>query len=127
MNLLLDTHVALWMLSAPSRLGPRTTAALIDRRHFVHVSAVTVWEVEIKRAIGKLRAPDGFGELCHSRGFDELAITFDHAERAGRLPAHHGDPFDRMLIAQALSEDLRLVTADAAFAAYGVATLDPAN
>ena len=125
MNLLIDTHVALWMYSSPERLGPSTRTALVGRGNFVYVSAVSVWEVEIKRAIGKLVAPSGFAELCRSRGFDELPITFEHAEAAGQLPAHHHDPFDRMLIGQAVVEDLRVVTADSVFASYGIATFDP--
>ncbi len=126
MNLLLDTHVALWALSGgPSPIGSATLELIRDARNVVAVSAASVWEVEIKRAIGKLDAPDGFARECVARGFDELPITFDHAEAAGRLPLHHGDPFDRMLIAQALVEDYRIVTADRAFAAYDITLVDP--
>ena len=127
MNLLLDTHVALWALGDPSRLGDETRAALADPRNVVAVSAATVWEVEIKRALGKLDAPADFAAECVARGFDELPITFDHAEAAGRLPPHHHDPFDRMLMGQATVEDYRIVTADRAFGAYGIAVLDPAG
>lgn len=127
MNLLLDTHVALWALAdGRSRLGPATVEALRSRRNVVAVSAASVWEVEIKRALGKLDAPSGFAAACVERGFEEFPITFDHAEAAARLPLHHADPFDRMLIGQATVEDFRIVTADRAFAAYGVELLDPA-
>lgn len=127
MNLLLDTHVALWALAdGPARLGRTTVDAIRNRRNLVAVSAATVWEVEIKRALGKLDAPDGFALACVERGFDELPITFDHAEAAARLPRHHDDPFDRMLIGQATVEHFVLVTADRAFGAYGIAVLDPA-
>ena len=127
MNLLLDTHVALWALSDPEgRLGPETLAALRDPRNAVAVSAATVWEVEIKRAIGKLDAPDGFASECLDRGFDELPITFGHAAAAARLPLFHPDPFDRMLIGQALVEGYRVVTVDRAFADYDIALVDPA-
>lgn len=123
MNLLLDTHVALWALSSPERIAPEVREMLSDPAHAVHVSAATVWEVEIKRAIGKLSAPDGFAGECLDRGFDPLPIDLAHAERAGRLPPHHADPFDRMLIAQAFEEDLVLVSDDRALAAYGVRTM----
>jgi PIN domain nuclease of toxin-antitoxin system len=127
-NLLLDTHVALWALSDPSStLGPVTMDALRDPRNVVAVSAATVWEIEIKRALGKLDAPDGFARECIERGFDELEITFDHAETAARLPPHHSDPFDRMLIGQAIVEGCQLISTDRTFAAYGVPVLDPAN
>jgi len=122
-NLLLDTHVALWALSSPERIAPEVREMLSDPAHAVHVSAATVWEVEIKRAIGKLSAPDGFAGECLDRGFDPLPIDLAHAERAGRLPPHHADPFDRMLIAQAFEEDLVLVSDDRALAAYGVRTM----
>lgn len=87
------------------------------------VSAATVWEVEIKRASGKLIAPSGFASMCVERGFDPLAITFDHADLAGGLPNHHADPFDRMLIAQAMAEDVELVSHDRVFERYDVRLL----
>ena len=122
-QLLLDTHVALWAFGAPERLSPAVRAAIIDPKNAIIVSAVSVWEVEIKRAIGKLDAPAGFAGMCTERGFDALDITFHHAELAGSLPPHHGDPFDRMLVAQALADDLELVTKDRVFAQYGVRVL----
>lgn len=123
MNLLVDTHVALWALASPDRIIPEVREMLRDPAHAAHVSAVTVWEVEIKRAIGRLAAPDGFAGECIERGFDPLPIDLAHAERAGRLPPHHADPFDRMLIAQALEEDLILVSDDRAMDAYDVPTI----
>jgi len=122
-QLLLDTHVALWAFATPEVLSPAVRAALIDPRNTVAVSAVSVWEVEIKRALGKLVAPAGFGALCIERGFDALDIDLRHAEVAGGLPPHHGDPFDRMLIAQALTDNLEVVTDDRLFADYGVRVL----
>ncbi len=120
MNLLLDTHVVLWALVQPDRLRDDVRVLITDPAHAVHVSAATVWEVEIKRAVGKLSAPDGFAAECADRGFDGLPIDLVHAERAGRLPPHHSDPFDRMLIAQAIEDDLVLVSDDRAFDAYDV-------
>ena len=122
-RLLLDTHVALWALSAPTALKPAVRRLLEDPRTTVNVSAVSIWEVEIKRALGKLEAPKGFAATCIDRGFDPLPITFDHAELAGGLPLHHADPFDRMLIAQAMSEELELVTQDPVFERYDVRLL----
>lgn len=120
MNLLLDTHVVLWALVQPDRLRDDVRVLITDPAHAVHVSAATVWEIEIKRAVGKLSAPDGFAAECADRGFDGLPIDLVHAERAGRLPPHHSDPFDRMLIAQAIEDDLVLVSDDRAFDAYDV-------
>ena len=125
MNLLLDTHVVLWAFADPDRLSPKVRAAIVDPRNVVAVSAATVWEIEIKRQLGKLVAPDGFASLCSERGFDELPITFAHAQVAGALPRHHDDPFDRMLIAQAMVDGLDLVTADVAFRQYDVRVLAP--
>ena len=119
-QLLLDTHIALWAFASPKLLKPEIRAAIADPRNTVVVSAISVWEVEIKRALGKLDAPEGFAALCIERGFDALDITFRHAEVAGALPPHHSDPFDRMLIAQAIAEDLELVTKDRAMSAYDV-------
>ena len=96
----------------------------IDRpAALVAVSAASVWEIAIKLALGKLRLKGSIAGHVQDAGFEPLAITFDHAERAGRLPDHHRDPFDRMLIAQAQSEGLTIVTRDAAFDAYEVETL----
>jgi PIN domain nuclease of toxin-antitoxin system len=119
-QLLLDTHVALWAFASPELLASQVREALTDPRNTVMVSSVSVWEVEIKRALGKLDAPNGFAAMCLAKGFDALDVNFIHAEIAGALPLHHTDPFDRMLIAQAMAEDLELVTKDRAFGAYDV-------
>ena len=87
------------------------------------MSAVSVWEIGIKRALGKLAAPDELLNAIRADGFIELAISWAHAERAGSLAPHHRDPFDRMLVAQAELEQLALVTADAAIAPYDVTTV----
>jgi PIN domain nuclease of toxin-antitoxin system len=119
-HLLLDTHVVLWAFSQPDHLSPAVRRDITDPRNVVMVSAATIWEVEIKRALGKLRAPDGLHSLCVERGFDPLDISFEHAVAAGSLPAHHTDPFDRMLIAQAIVEGAQIVTADSTFDRYEV-------
>ena len=87
------------------------------------VSAASVWEMEIKRALNKLKAPEGIETLVHESGFEQLDITFAHAREAGRLPLLHGDPFDRMLIAQARLEGLTLATADGRIGRCDVAVL----
>lgn len=88
-----------------------------------YVSAASIWEIAIKRASGKLRVPDDLLEKVAAARFGELGVSFKHANLAGSLPAHHGDPFDRMLVAQAQSEGLTLVTSDARIAAYDVPVL----
>ena len=119
-QLLLDTHVALWALAAPETLDPAVREAIEDPRNTVAVSSASVWEVEIKRALGRLTAPAGFGTACVEQGFDPLPISFEHAEAAARLAPHHADPYDRMLIAQALAEGLELVSDDRVLARYEV-------
>lgn len=122
MTLLLDTHVLLWWASDDARLGPRARRSLTTSD--VAVSAVVGWEIEVKRARGRLDAPDDLAGLLAEQGFAELPLTLRHAVDAGRLPRHHDDPFDRALVAQARAEGLRLVTADGALAAYDVLRLD---
>jgi PIN domain nuclease of toxin-antitoxin system len=111
-------------MSGGGALGERARDVVLNRRNRVAVSAATIWEVEIKRALGKLVAPDDLTEQLATHSFTQLPIRWEHAVAAGRLPAHHRDPFDRMLIAQAMLEDLVVVTSDESFAAYDVRTLD---
>ena len=122
MKLLLDTHVLLWALANDARLTLAQAAALETGE--LHVSAASVWEVGIKRALGKLDVPETLFDVAREAGCRPLAITWAHADAAGRLPRHHDDPFDRMLIAQATCEGMTLVTSDAKFASYGVALLE---
>ncbi len=118
-RLLLDTHVFLWWRANDSRLG-REAVATIATAGAVFVSAASVWEAAIKQALGRLRLPDRFEKGVEESGFERLAITFTHAERVGGLPHHHGDPFDRMLVAQAQEEGLALVTHDRKLEPYEV-------
>lgn len=120
--LLLDTHVFLWWRADDRRLGAAARAA-IARAEAVFVSAASAWEAAIKQALGRLEIPDRISAGVEQSGFASLPITFAHAERAGSLPPHHRDPFDRMLVAQAIEEHLTLVTKDAAIAAYDVPIL----
>jgi PIN domain nuclease of toxin-antitoxin system len=117
-RLLLDTHALIWV--SEDRLAPGAREAIKEGAEAVVVSAATVWEIEIKRALAKLRAPEDVTGLVDESGFERLMITFEHANEAGRLPLHHGDPFDRMLIAQARVEGLTLATADARLRRYDV-------
>jgi PIN domain nuclease of toxin-antitoxin system len=120
-RLLLDTHVFLWATSEPGRLGERLRQALAAPENAVLVSAATVWEIAIKRALGRLDFPlEELDAVLARAGFDHLPIEAGHAITAGGLPRHHADPFDRMLIAQARVEGLTLVSEDAAIAAYDV-------
>ena len=123
MRLLLDTHALLWTLSEPAKLRKEALEAVTDRRNDVFASAASAWEIAIKRALGKLQAPDDLEAGIASQGFSRLNITFRHAALAGALPLHHADPFDRMLVAQAQSERLTLVTRDARIPLYDVPTL----
>jgi PIN domain nuclease of toxin-antitoxin system len=124
MRLLLDSHVALWWLADDRALG-ESCAGHIETADEVWFSAVTPWELGIKRSLGKITYPDGLSETLRSEGFVELPISAAHAERAADLPPHHGDPFDRMLVAQAQLESLVLVSADRSMRPYDVVLLDP--
>lgn len=120
-RLLLDTNVVVWLL-----LGDRGSVtdmaaeALADERNAVSVSAVSVWEIAIKRSLGRLVIEDGWTKTLGRLGFDPMPMTALHAEHVEHLPWHHRDPFDRMLIAQASVETHALVSADLRLAAYGV-------
>ena len=122
-RLLLDTHAFLWWLADAPQLGELARKAIGDDRNDVFVSAATGWELAIKRAAGKLQAPDNLDVMVEDSGFSHLPITFFHGEQAGALPMHHRDPFDRMLIAQAQAEGLVIVTKDPYIPRYGVRTL----
>ncbi len=123
MRLLLDTHVVLWWLGEPERLTRQARTAIAEETNDVLVSAATVWEAGIKAALGKLRGADDLAQRILEQRLGELPITFAHAEIAAALPGHHDDPFDRLLVAQAQSEGLTLVTQDGRLAAYDVAIL----
>ncbi|GAA4383687.1 type II toxin-antitoxin system VapC family toxin [Agromyces bauzanensis] len=120
MRLLLDTHVLLWWLADDRRLGDDHRDLISDASNIVLVSAMTVAEIAIKTSLGKLAAPDDLLPTLEAGGFDGLTFESRHAEVLRSLPWHHRDPFDRMLIAQAIAEQLTILTADPHFAAYGV-------
>lgn len=124
MRLLLDTHTFLWWVAADSKLSRRAKAAIAKSSNECLVSVASGWEIAIKASLGQLRvegALDRFlPEQLAENGFQPLAIDFRHTARVARLPFHHRDPFDRLLVAQAIEEELAVVTADPVFAQYGV-------
>jgi PIN domain nuclease of toxin-antitoxin system len=123
-KLLLDSHAYLWWLAEAPDLSAPAREAMADPANVVLVSAATIWEIEIKRALGRLEAGDAdFVAEIGANGFHELPARADHAAVAARLPRHHDDPFDRMLVAQSRVEGLVCVTRDPTFAAYGVTCL----
>jgi PIN domain nuclease of toxin-antitoxin system len=120
LRLLLDTHALLSLLFADGRLSRTAHDAMERPDAQLVVSAVSVWEIAIKRAIGKLEAPNDVIERVDEAGAELLSITPRHAHATASLPLHHRDPFDRLLIAQAKLEGCAIVTRDPAFPAYGV-------
>lgn len=127
MRLLLDTHCWLWHLAEPVRLGTTARAAIADDENEIFLSAASVWEIVTKHAIGKLRLPEPPETYVRTRqiatSIRSLPITDEHALRVSALPSLHRDPFDRIIIAQALVEGLTFVTADHIAASYDVPLL----
>jgi PIN domain nuclease of toxin-antitoxin system len=121
MRLLLDTHTLVWWLGRLPRLGDKARAAVSSAP--VLVSAVTGYEIALKRTVGKLRAPDDLEFQLARHSFEVLPVTLRHAVRAGELPLWHRDPFDRLLVAQAQCEGLTLVTSDRSLTAFDVRIL----
>lgn len=119
MRLLLDTHVVIWWLADDPTLSD-TLKSVLDSEPDVYLSPVTVWEIAIKQAAGKIKEPADLAERLRNSGFKELSVTSEHAVAAGQLPMIHRDPFDRMLVAQARCADLMLVTRDADIRKYEV-------
>ena len=123
MNLLLDTHILLWWLDDNASLSTNVRGAIADTDNVIILSAAVIWEIRIKQGIGKLKIAPNFYHVIKEQGFEMLAITSDHAYAVGDLPKHHRDPFDRILIAQALLEGFTIVTHDAIFNKYPIPVL----
>jgi len=123
MKLLLDTHTVLWWLDDPLLLSLPAREAVAEPSNEVLVSAAVCWEIAVKRGLGKLTAPADLRGAIQSCGFADLDITSSHALATETLPMHHRDPFDRMLVAQAIVEAATLVSRDPLVAAYGVPTI----
>ena len=123
-RVLLDTHAFLWWIADSARLSGAARRTIDDEGNTIFVSAASAWEITTKHRIGKLAQAEAVAldmtESIAGQGFEELAITVDDAARAGRLPGLHRDPFDRVLIAQALARDLTVVSVDKVFDGYGV-------
>ncbi len=123
MRLLLDSHVLIWWLEDPRLLSPKLRPLLQDPGNAAYFSPASIWELGLKMAKGKLRLPPHFADLLIADGFEELPVTTAHAQRTLTLPPLHPDPFDRLLIAQALCEGLVLATRDAYIPRYDVPTI----
>ena len=123
MKLLLDTHVILWWLADDPTLKSDARSAISETSNLVHVSAVSLWEIVIKHGLGKLRLPKDWADILMREPFRQLPINCRHALTVGELPAIHKDPFDRLLVAQCLVEELTLVTHDATLRRYDVPIL----
>ena len=122
-RLLLDTCVLLWLLQGSSRLNSKTLRQIEEPLNQVYVSAASAWEIAIKRALGKLDAPENLGDVIAKTKLTILPVTIAHTESVAHLPRIHGDPFDRMLVAQAQAENLTLVTSDPKIWKYDVQIL----
>ena len=123
MKYLLDTHVLLWWLDNNPKLSLPVKDTISNPLNMIFVSSVSTWEINIKKSLGKLTVPDNITDIIKQCGFIELPITIDHSCIIGILVPIHQDPFDRMLIAQAIGEDLFLITSDMMIQKYPIATV----
>lgn len=123
MNLILDTHIILWWMDDNRLLPQKYRLAVADKNNICFVSAVSVWEISIKSAIGKLDIPDNYLDVLLDQNFKELPVSWQHACKVRQLPMHHKDPFDRLLIAQAIIEDLTILSVDKIIPEYDVEIL----
>ncbi|MEK7475900.1 MAG: type II toxin-antitoxin system VapC family toxin [Candidatus Coatesbacteria bacterium] len=128
MKLLLDTHILLWAMAGDERMRPAARRAITDSANTVYVSAASAWEIAIKAGLGRVRIPPNTSkwlpaEIERSQ-FLALPVTIDHALAVERLPRHHNDPFDRLLVAQAKADGLTLVTHDRNLCRYDIAVLE---
>jgi PIN domain nuclease of toxin-antitoxin system len=118
---LIDTHAVLWFLIDDPRLSAPAKTAMQSPDHVLLVSAACTWEIAIKKRLGKLQAPDDLPAVLRAQGFDNLTITTEHAWLVTELPSgDHKDPFDRLLVAQALSEGLPIISGDQQLDRYGI-------
>ena len=120
MRVLLDTHILVWWLIDAEELGEKARAVVAAQENMVFISAASIWELRIKEALGKVKLPLDFAEVVQLQPFEKLSVTVAHAHAVKELPLHHRDPFDRILIAQARSDGLTLLTRDQVVAQYDV-------
>ena len=118
MDILLDTHIVFWSITNSGKLSAPLAEQLISRQNRIWLSAICLAEMSIKMSIGKLKIPDGFGAALDGLGFEPLPFRADHAAMLGTLELHHRDPFDRMIIAQALVGNMVIATQDKQFRKY---------
>jgi PIN domain nuclease of toxin-antitoxin system len=123
LKLLLDTHILIWWLATDSKLSSTEINIITDPDNIIFVSAATSWEIAVKKMIGKLDAPDDLPTALAANDFLELPITIKHTQYLYQLPPHHNDPFDRIMIAQAISDSLVFLTRDSKVLLYPVKTL----
>lgn len=123
MRLLLDSHVVLWLVLDNPKLGSAIRGVIAESAGTVHVSVASLWELRIKAALGKLVLPDAFHRILIDSGMTILPIDLHHIDALADMPRHHNDPFDRMLIAQALADELTLVSADRMVTLYDAPVL----
>ena len=124
MNLLLDTHVLLWWLDDPTLLSEQALTSIKDTKNEIVVSVVSAWEIAIKKALGKLEAPNNLKQIVKDAGFTVMSINYEHVWQVKDLPFHHDDPFDRLLVAQTKVEKLMFVTRDSRLRTYNIPILD---
>jgi PIN domain nuclease of toxin-antitoxin system len=118
LRLLLDTHTLLWWLDGGKKLSSESRAAIANPENEIFVSAVSAWEIVLKKSIGKLRAPANLDAELQTHEFTKLPILFSHISELEKLPWIHKDPFDRILLAQSVAENLRVITRDPHILAY---------
>jgi PIN domain nuclease of toxin-antitoxin system len=123
MRILIDTNILFWSIVEPDKVSSTMAAHLVEGANSVLVSAVSLAELRIKQRIGKLEVPDDFDGLIEQTGYEWLSFRASHTRLLAELPLHHRDPFDRMIIAQAICENLTIATSDRVFADYPVAIL----
>jgi PIN domain nuclease of toxin-antitoxin system len=123
LKLLLDTHAVIWFADDAPQISRNAAAAIEDPANDILVSAVVAWELAIKRGVGKLPAANNYVDVMIAAGSRELAVTLEHAQKVEDLPPHHRDPFDRLLVAQAMTEDATVVTNDQRIGRYDVPVL----
>jgi PIN domain nuclease of toxin-antitoxin system len=120
MKLLLDTHILLWWLTQDQKLSQTAIDTIADSDNIIFISAATAWEIAVKKMIGKLEAPDDLPIALAANDFLELPITIEHSQKLYQLPLHHHDPFDRIMVAQAIAEDLTFMTRDTKISLYEI-------
>ena len=123
MKVLLDTHFLLWWLDDSADLGQKARAVISKPENLIFYSAASLWELRIKEGVGKIQLPANFGKVLAAEQFESLSVTIKHTEALRGLPLHHRDPFDRMLVAQASTEDFTILTRDKFIPLYAVASI----